>query len=48
MLSIPGVVPIPAAPGRSRIAAIAEVDLSVLERIVGGEVIDTLAEPMLA
>lgn len=44
MLSIPGVVPIPAAPGRSRMAAIAEVDISVLERIVGGEVIDTLEQ----
>lgn len=43
MLTVRGVTPIPAAPGRSRVASLTDVDLGVLERIVRGEGIDTLA-----
>ncbi|MGC4192167.1 MAG: HAD family phosphatase [Thermomicrobiales bacterium] len=42
MLTVRGVTPVPAAPGRSRVASLTEVSLEVLERIVLGEAIDTL------
>ncbi|MGB3330786.1 MAG: HAD family phosphatase [Thermomicrobiales bacterium] len=44
MLTVREVTPIPAAPGRSRVASLQEVDLAMLARIARGEVIDTLAD----
>lgn len=44
MLTVRGVTPIPAAAGRSRVASLTDVDLGVLERIVRGDVIDTLVD----
>lgn len=42
MLTVRGVTPVPAAPGRSRVGSLTEVSLADLERIVRGQVIDTL------
>jgi len=42
MLTVRGVTPVPAAPGRSRVASLTEVSPEMLGRIVRGEVIDTL------
>jgi HAD superfamily hydrolase (TIGR01509 family) len=42
-LGVQGHVPVPAAPGRSRVASLTEVDTGVLAAIAGGVVIDTLA-----
>ena len=42
VLSVPLHVPIPAAPGRSRLPGLGGVGLDVLRRIAAGEVIDTL------
>jgi HAD superfamily hydrolase (TIGR01509 family) len=36
-------VPIPAAPGRSRLASLADADLDLLARLVAGETVDDLA-----
>ncbi|ABS03329.1 HAD family hydrolase [Kineococcus radiotolerans] len=49
VVACPHMVPIPPAPGRSRVASLAEVDLAVLARVAAGEVVDTVgatpAEP---
>ncbi|MGC4105167.1 MAG: HAD family phosphatase [Thermomicrobiales bacterium] len=42
MLTVRGVTPVPPAPGRSRVGSLTEISLADLERIVRGEVIDTL------
>ena len=42
VLACPHMVAIPAAPGRSRVASLAEVDVEVLARIASGRVVDTL------
>ncbi|WP_369068979.1 HAD family hydrolase [Kineococcus terrestris] len=42
-VACPHMVPIPPAPGRSRVASLTEVDLPLLARLAGGEVVDTLA-----
>ncbi|WP_432563452.1 HAD family hydrolase [Kineococcus sp. SYSU DK003] len=44
VLACPHMVPIPAAPGRSRVASLAEVDVAALGRIAGGQPLDLLAE----
>lgn len=49
VVACPHMVPIPPAPGRSRVASLAEVDLAVLARVAAGEGVDTVgatpAEP---
>lgn len=49
VVACPHMVPIPPAPGRSRVASLAEVDLAVLARVAAGEGGDTVgatpAEP---
>jgi HAD superfamily hydrolase (TIGR01509 family) len=51
-LGVQGHVTVPAAPGRSRVASLTEVDAGVLAAIAAGAVVDTLApaapEPSLA
>ena len=42
VVACPHMVPIPPAPGRSRVASLAEVDLAVLARVAAGEVVDTV------
>lgn len=42
-LAVPNVVPVPAAPGRSRAHSLAEVTVDDLGRIAAGEVLDLLA-----
>ncbi|MBB2899552.1 HAD superfamily hydrolase (TIGR01509 family) [Kineococcus radiotolerans] len=42
VVACPHMVPIPPAPGRSRVASLAEVDLVVLARVAAGEVVDTV------
>ncbi|TDE90451.1 HAD family phosphatase [Occultella glacieicola] len=44
VLAVPAVQPIVAAPGRSRFASLADVDLDLLRRIVAGEVHDRVAQ----
>lgn len=41
VVACPHMVPIPPAPGRSRVASLAEVDLAVLARVAAGEGVDT-------
>ncbi|WP_432540603.1 HAD family hydrolase [Kineococcus sp. SYSU DK002] len=43
VLACPHMVPIPAAPGRSRVASLARVDPAVLGRIAAGAVVDEVA-----
>jgi HAD superfamily hydrolase (TIGR01509 family) len=43
VLACPHMVPIPAAPGRSRVEALTEVDVAALGRIAAGRPVDTLA-----
>ena len=46
VVACPHMVPIPAAPGRSRVASLAEVDLAVLARVAAGHPVDDRrAEP---
>jgi beta-phosphoglucomutase-like phosphatase (HAD superfamily) len=42
VLACPHMVPIPAAPGRSRVASLVDVDLTVLAGIAAGRVVDTV------
>ncbi|MEZ0493114.1 HAD family hydrolase [Kineococcus sp. TBRC 1896] len=42
VLACPHMVPIPAAPGRSRVASLAEVDVAALGRIAAGRPLDTV------
>ncbi|PRY18084.1 HAD superfamily hydrolase (TIGR01509 family) [Kineococcus rhizosphaerae] len=44
VLACPHMVPIPAAPGRSRVASLAQVDPAALGRIAAGESLDALVE----
>ncbi|GAB3470364.1 HAD family hydrolase [Kineococcus endophyticus] len=44
VLACPHMVPIPAAPGRSRVVSLAEVDVAALGRIAAGRPLDTLPE----
>ncbi|GAA4971615.1 hypothetical protein GCM10023225_11650 [Kineococcus glutinatus] len=41
-VAVPHLVPVPAAPGRSRVRSLADVDLAVLARLRAGEVVDLL------
>lgn len=45
VLSVPGVAPIPAGPGRSRVQSLAEIGIADLRAIVRGDVLDTLGRP---
>jgi len=44
VLACPHMVPIPTAPGRNRVGSLAEVGVASLSSIVGGRLVDTLAE----
>lgn len=44
VLACPHMVPIPAAPGRSRVASLAEVDVAALGRIAAGRPLDTVPQ----
>ncbi len=44
VLACPHMVPIPAAPGRSRVVSLAEVDVAALGRIASGRPLDTVPE----
>ncbi|WP_432495969.1 HAD family hydrolase [Kineococcus gypseus] len=48
VVACPHMVPIPPAPGRSRVRSLAELDADALARVAAGQVLDTLAPDTLA